>query len=149
MRKFLFFFSSLIFLFAQNQEPYLITKESKKDFSTTLEKTVRVLDSNPDIKIFSIIDHAKAAAERNKTMQPAVVIIFGNPTVGTDFMNKYPKFAIQLPLKILVSQENDKVFVSYINPIGMAQNQKIPVSEDFIQNTQKLLKSLIQEILSE
>ncbi|WP_104697111.1 MULTISPECIES: DUF302 domain-containing protein [unclassified Helicobacter] len=149
MKKFLFFFGSLLFLFARNQEPYLITKESKGDFNAVLERAIRVLDSNPNIKIFTIIDHAKAAIERDKVMQPSVVIVFGNPTVGTDFMNKYPKFAIQLPLKMLISQEKDKVFVSCINPIWMAQDQKIPIDEDFIQNTKKFLKSLIQEITLE
>ncbi len=53
-------------------------------------------------RIFCVIDHKKAAAEYGIEMFPATVIIFGNPSKGTDLMKSAPLMAIDLPSRILV-----------------------------------------------
>ena len=57
------------------------------------------------IRIFCRIDHAAEAAAVGLTMRPAVVLIFGNPKAGTQFMVEAPTAAIDLPLKALVYED--------------------------------------------
>jgi uncharacterized protein (DUF302 family) len=47
-------------------------------------------------------------------MPPAKVVMFGSPKAGTPLMLAAPSIAIDLPLKILISEDRDgKVWVSY------------------------------------
>jgi uncharacterized protein (DUF302 family) len=55
------------------------------------------------MKIFSRLDQASEAKAVGLTMRPMVLLIFGNPAVGTPLMNRYPSLAMDLPLKALVS----------------------------------------------
>lgn len=78
------------------------------DFNTTKAKITDAL-TQKGMTVFGVIDHQEAAAKAGIAMQPAVVIIFGAPKVGTPLMIKDPKFALQLPLKVLITEVDGKV----------------------------------------
>ena len=60
------------------------------------------------------VDHAVAAKTAGLDMKPRVLIIFGNPKVGTPPMTKSATLAIDLPMKALVWQDDeDTVWWSY------------------------------------
>jgi uncharacterized protein (DUF302 family) len=49
-------------------------------------------------------------------MPPTTVLIYGNPKGGTPLMLAAPDFALELPLRVLVREDQDqKVYVTY-NP---------------------------------
>jgi len=58
-------------------------------------------------KIFVVIDHAGEAAAAGLTMRPTKLLVFGSPTAGTPLMIAAPTLAIDLPLKILVLENED------------------------------------------
>jgi uncharacterized protein (DUF302 family) len=60
-----------------------------------------------DIKLFTIVDHSGEAASVGLLMPNTKLLIFGNPKAGTPVMLSAPTAALDLPLKILVSQEPD------------------------------------------
>ncbi len=66
-----------------------------------LEAAVR----DKGIRIFCRIDHGGEAANVGLLMNPAVVLIFGNPAAGTPLMVESPTLALDLPLKALVWQD--------------------------------------------
>jgi len=69
------------------------------------------------IQLFARIDQAAAAHAVGLNMRPMVLIIFGDPKVGTPLMEKYPTLAIDLPLKALMWERADgKVFLSFNSP---------------------------------
>ena len=71
------------------------------------DDTVRIITQNLNergMTIFGVIDHQAAAQKAGLTMQPATVIIFGTPKAGTPLMVKDPYFALQLPLKVLITE---------------------------------------------
>ncbi len=70
-------------------------------FDVVVERIEKLLEKY-GFRIFCVIDHRKAAAEYGLEMFPATVIIFGNPSRGTDLMKSAPLMAIDLPSKILV-----------------------------------------------
>ncbi|MEO8604910.1 MAG: DUF302 domain-containing protein [bacterium] len=55
--------------------------------------------------IFARIDQQAAARAVGVVMRPMVLVIFGNPKVGTPLMQAYPSLAIDLPLKALVWED--------------------------------------------
>ena len=66
-------------------------------------------------------------------MRPTKVLIFGSPKSGTPVMVAAPSVAIDLPLKVLVAEdENGKVWVSYNSPEFLQQRHGIP--EELVKN---------------
>ena len=63
---------------------------------------------------FTEIDHAAAASKNALTLKPRLVIVFGNPKLGTRPMEGAPTLAIDVPLKALVWQDDqNKVWLTY------------------------------------
>ena len=77
------------------------------------------------MSIFGIINHQAAAQESGLSMQPATVIVFGTPKAGTPLMVKDPEFALQLPLKVLVTEQNGQVKVVFNDTRALIQGSKI------------------------
>ncbi len=78
----------------------------------TLERLQAVIQRH-NLTLFAQIDHTGAAQHVGLTMQPAHVLIFGSPKVGTSLMIAFPLLALDLPLKLLVWQSADgQVWVS-------------------------------------
>jgi uncharacterized protein (DUF302 family) len=72
--------------------------------------------------VFARIDHRAAANAVGLDMKPMVLLLFGNPKVGTPLMQKYPSLAIDLPLKALVwEDEAGRVWISYNRPEYLMQ----------------------------
>ena len=67
-----------------------------------------------DLKVFTRLDHAAAAKAVGLEMPPATVLVVGSPQSGTPLFLQHPMLAIDLPLKMLVWQDQaGKVYVSY------------------------------------
>ena len=79
------------------------------------------------------IDHSGDAAKVGLKMQPAELLIFGNPKAGTPLMIAAPTVALDLPLKALVWEDaGGKVRLSFNSPEYLRQRHNVP--GDLIQN---------------
>ena len=112
--RLLFFISLFISMnfSAQSQDSQFFTAKSEYDFKQTVGRLKKNFKAN-NIAIFAEIDHAKAAKKSQENLLPATVLVVGNPKVGTRLMQENPKTAIELPLKVLVYEENGVVWVRY------------------------------------
>src|SRR5258708_29329596 len=97
-------------------ESGLISKPSNHSVRETVERfdrAVKAKEANGWM-VFTEIDHAAAASKNGLTLKPRIVIVFGNPKLGTKPMEGAPTLAIDVPLKALVWQDdNDKVCLTY------------------------------------
>jgi uncharacterized protein (DUF302 family) len=67
--------------------------------------------------IFARIDHGAAAEKVGQELRPTVVVLFGDPRAGTPAMRAARTLAIDLPLKMLIWQdEKDVTRVAYNEP---------------------------------
>jgi uncharacterized protein (DUF302 family) len=57
--------------------------------------------------IFARIDHGAAAEEVGMELKPTVVVLFGNPRAGTPSMRTMRTLAIDLPLRVLIWQDDE------------------------------------------
>lgn len=63
--------------------------------------------------VFTEIDHAAAAKAAGLALAPRTVVIFGNPKSGTPAMASHPTLAVDLPMRVLVWQDDSgHVFVT-------------------------------------
>jgi uncharacterized protein (DUF302 family) len=91
----------------------LVTIKSAHSVDETIAK-VRAVLAAKQIHEFALIDHSGEAAKVGLAMPKTQVLIFGNPKGGTPLMLAAPSVAIDLPLKLLVREdESGQVWVSY------------------------------------
>ena len=88
--------------------PYTQSVVSKYSFDETVSRLEHAVKAK-GMTVFAVIDHQAAAKQSGLSMQPAKVIVFGTPKAGTPLMVKDPEFALQLPLKVLVTETGGEV----------------------------------------
>ena len=72
-------------------------------------------------KLFAVVDHSGEAHTAGLALRDTKLIIFGSPVAGTPVMVASPLAAIDLPVKILVWQDDGgAVWMSHIDPAWLA-----------------------------
>lgn len=98
----------------------------------TVEKLRRILEAK-GVTLFALVDHDGEAAKVGMKMRPTKLLIFGSPKAGTPLMQAAPSIAIDLPLKILVWEDDAaKVWVSYNAPDFLRDRHHVPA--ELMQN---------------
>jgi uncharacterized protein (DUF302 family) len=81
------------------------------------------------ITLFAMVDHSGEAERAGMKMPPTKLVIFGSPTAGTPLMQAAPSVAIDLPLKILVSEDDSgRVWVAYNSPAYLQRRHGFPAA---------------------
>lgn len=93
------------------------------------EETMRRLEAEVRAKgmtVFARIDHAAGASEAGLSLRPTDLLIFGAAKGGTPLMQAAQTIGIDLPLKALVSQDEEgRTYLSYNDPSFLARRHGI------------------------
>lgn len=85
------------------------------------------------ITLFALVDHSGEAAKAGMQMPNTKLLIFGNPRAGTPVMLAAPSVAIDLPLKILVAEDDaGAVSLSFNDPAWLQRRHGFPT--ELVQN---------------
>jgi uncharacterized protein (DUF302 family) len=116
----------------QDDSNGLIMRRSRHSVDETVGSLKATLDAK-GIKLFAMIDHSGEAAKVGMTMPPTKLLIFGDPKAGTPLMLASPGSAIDLPLKVLVRQDQDgSVTIAYNSPAYLGARHGLP--EELLKN---------------
>jgi len=95
----------------------LLTRASNYGPNETMMRLAAAVTSR-GMTILARIDHANAAAKAGLELRPIEVLIFGNPIAGTPLMQAAQTIGIDLPLRVLVWQEEaGRTRLSYYDPV--------------------------------
>ena len=109
-----------------NQESGIVAIPSHRSVDQTVHNLEEILQAK-GIKLFALIDHSGEAEKNGLQMRPTKLLIFGNPKAGTPLMIASPSIAIDLPLKILVWEDNqNKVWISSNSPEYLQKRHGLP-----------------------
>ena len=115
-----------------NSENGVVTIPSRHSVEQTVEKVQETLRAK-GIRLVALVDHSGEAERAGMQMRPTKLLIFGNPSAGTPLMVAAPTVAIDLPLKLLVSEDaNGKVWISFNSPAYLQSRHRLP--QDLVQN---------------
>jgi uncharacterized protein (DUF302 family) len=104
----------------------IVSKPSRHSVDETVAKLRGILQAK-SIALFAVIDHSGEAEKVGLKMRPTKLLIFGNPKAGTPLMLAAPSAAIDLPLKVLVwEDEKGQVWVSYNSPEYLQRRHSFP-----------------------
>lgn len=99
--------------------------ESGYSVHETLDRLEELLRSKK-IKIFARLDQAAEAKAVGIAMRPMELLIFGDPKSGSPLMIQYPSLAMDLPLKALAwESEEKKVYLSFNSSEYLAERHQM------------------------
>jgi uncharacterized protein (DUF302 family) len=104
----------------------LVTIAAAHSVDETVEKLKGILTAR-GVALFALVDHSGEAAKVGLQMPNTKLLIFGSPKAGTPVMLAAPSIAIDLPLKILIAEdEMRKVWLSYNSAQYLADRHGVP-----------------------
>ena len=60
-----------------------------------------------NIMFFSEVDQSKLAAGAGITLRPSILLTFGNPPLGTQFITSNPNAGLDWPVRLLLTQDDN------------------------------------------
>ena len=110
----------------------IIRQASNHSVDETVERLKKILQAK-GVALFALVDHSGEAEKVGMRMPATKLLIFGSPKAGTPLMLTAPSVAIDLPLKILVAEdEKGKVWISYNSSAYLQERHKLP--PELLQN---------------
>ncbi|MEO0346605.1 MAG: DUF302 domain-containing protein [Pseudomonadota bacterium] len=117
----------------------LRTVPSAYDVPTTVKRLEAALTKR-GMTIFNTIDHAAGAARVDQSLRPTVLVVFGNPRVGSRLMNCEQRVGIDLPMKALVYQDaNGDTYLAYNPGSWIAERHGLGACSGVVQNVNNAL----------
>jgi uncharacterized protein (DUF302 family) len=107
--------------------PDYTTKDSPWTVAATVERLTGLI-AERGMTIFATIDQRAAARRADLELRETVLIVFGSPAAGTPVMDAEPLAALDLPLKLLVWDDDGDTRVSYLSPAVLAARYALPGS---------------------
>ena len=85
------------------------------------------------VAVLASVDHAAGARSVGLELADEVVVLFGDPAVGTGVMQDDPRAGIDLPLRMLLWDDNGTTYAGYRDPLALtdgfdlADHRDVPV----------------------
>jgi uncharacterized protein (DUF302 family) len=123
----------------------LIIRRLKGSVAEVLARLQAALDER-DIEIFATVDHARAARDAGLDLSDEVVVIFGNPSVGTKLMQRNPQAGLDLPLKMLIWDQGGVTHAAYRAPSQLAQQFELSGAEPVLVKLDEVMATIMDAI---
>jgi len=104
----------------------IVTKLSPLPVAGTVAKLTGILSAK-GVKLFAVIDQSAEARQVGLSLRDTTLVIFGSPAAGTPVMAASPLAALDLPLKVLVWDDDGQTKVSYYSPDALAARYHLGV----------------------
>jgi uncharacterized protein (DUF302 family) len=122
-----------------------VTKRSRYSYSETIARLTAAIRAGNTL--FAAIDQSSAASSVGLTLRPTTLLVFGNPRGGTPLMEAFPLLALELPLKLLVWEEEDGVNVAYVPMSETAARYDVAGEDDRISAIDRALDALTNMLI--
>ena len=120
----------------------MISIESAHDVAATIDRLDSIL-TEKGFSVFGRVDHAANAESVGMTIRPTQLLIFGNPQIGTKLIMKSPGIAVDLPLKMIASEdETGKVHLSWVDPQQLKTAHQVEDCDELFINMANVLEGL-------
>ncbi len=128
-------------------DPGLITLNSTLSHDKLVEKAEGLFEAK-GLKLFSKIEHHKGAESIGEELNPTTLLIFGNPKIGTAFMQEDQLFGYTLPMKYLIWEDDEgNAHLSYMPVNVMTEEYGITKNETVDSNIAKLANKIIDNTI--
>jgi len=99
---------------------HIVTKTAHTSVTMTTRRLLELLE-HAGATVFAVIDQSAAARTAGQELRDTILVLFGNPAAGTPVMDAHPLAALDLPLRILLWDDDGTTRVSYLDPAAFAE----------------------------
>ena len=113
----------------RDDPPGVVTLRGDGSIEQLLRRAVTRIEGL-GLDIHAVIDHSGDAAEIGVDIPETKLVLFGSPRDLVELMVAHPRLAIELPLKLLISETDDgQVLLSYQAPAELAHRYGLTEAE--------------------
>jgi uncharacterized protein (DUF302 family) len=105
-------------------EAGVVSKPSPRSVADTVSRLTALI-ADKGMTLFAAIDQSAAATQVGLHLRDTVLVIFGNPAAGTLVMQAAPLAALDLPLKVLVWDDEGQTKVTYYSPSALGERHHL------------------------
>jgi uncharacterized protein (DUF302 family) len=99
------------------------------------------------IMMFSVIDQGKLAKDAGIDLGPSVLLVFGNPALGAQFITSKPQAGLDWPVRLLVQEDaSGQVWVTYTDFAWIARRHRITDREQAFSMATKVIGSITSTV---
>jgi uncharacterized protein (DUF302 family) len=102
----------------------LVVVDSASSMTETERRLVQAIEA-AGLKVAARIDHEANAKRVDQALPPTILLLFGNPKTGTPLIQRWRTMGIDLPLKILIWEEEGHVKLAYNDPFYLARRHGV------------------------
>jgi uncharacterized protein (DUF302 family) len=95
-----------------------IVKDSISSVAETADKLAAAAEG-AGATVFARVDHAAGADAIGEEMAPMVMVMFGNPRIGTPILKAAPQSGLDLPLRVLIWDDGGVTKIGYLSPADL------------------------------
>lgn len=100
--------------------------------------------------VFARIDHAEGAKSVGMELRPTILLIFGNPKLGTPALQAAQTMGMDLPLRAVAWEDAEGAgHLSYTDPAAMAKKHGVDPEAPFIVKMTRTLEVLSGKAVAE
>lgn len=131
---------------AQAGDDGIVRVRSAYPIGETIERLKKDI-AGKGIKFFSEIDQAKLAADAGIKLKPSVLLIFGNPPLGTQFITANANAGLDWPVRLLVFEnEKGEVWTAYTDFDWIARRHGITNRKDQFKMASGVIASITSSV---
>jgi uncharacterized protein (DUF302 family) len=124
----------------------IITVRSAFPIGETIERLKKDI-ADKGIKFFNEIDQSKLAADAGIMLRPSVLLIFGNPPLGTQFITANTNAGLDWPVRLLVYEnEKGEVWTAYTDFDWIARRHGIENRKDQFKMASSVVSSITSSV---
>jgi uncharacterized protein (DUF302 family) len=124
----------------------VITVKSAYSIRETIERLKKDI-ADKGIKFFNEIDQSQLAADAGIKLRPSVLLIFGNPPLGTQFITANATAGLDWPVRLLVYEsEKGEVWTAYTDFDWIARRHGIKNRQDQFKMASSVITSITSSV---
>ncbi len=129
---------------AQNLTIY----RSARSVDETVNRLVEIIKQKKLVH-FETVEHDIVAKEYGVEIPPTRMILFEDPNLMIELVSCRQTTALDLPMKILVWEENEDVYIGFFDPKVMKKRFLLQECEDIITSMSRLKIRVVNEALKD
>jgi uncharacterized protein (DUF302 family) len=122
----------------------LTTVKSGFSVPATVDRLLAALGRR-GITVFAPIDHAAGARQAGLELADEVLVIFGDPRVGTLLMQADPAVGYELPLRLLIWEAAGQTMIGYRRPTELGDDFALGNQLEILRRMENLLEQITAE----
>jgi len=115
------------------------------EVASVVERLTRGLRAR-GVEVFATIDHAAGARAAGLALGDEVLVVLGDPVVGTPLMQADPRCGLDLPLRVLVWSEGGVTWLAFEDPGVLAERYSLASEQPTLGRMRGLLEGLATEL---